>query len=224
MLGRPAHRVEPRAAATELDAALRALIAAGGRPFVYAKVPAADVATAVALQARGFRVVDASVIFEKDIRPGAPAPAVPCGEAAGADAADVGRIAREGFAHSRFHLDPAFPRAVADGVKEAWAQNYFSGHRGDRMVVAREEGRVSGFALLLAREDAWIVDLIAVDPAARRRGVARAMLDHVARTADGRARVTLGTQLANLPSLGFYARCGFVPVDSGYVLHFHGET
>lgn len=59
----------------------------------------------------------------------------------------------------------------------------------------------------------WYVDALAVAPAARRRGVARALLDDAAETARalGATGVALDTGLENAPARALYASLGFQP-------------
>jgi ribosomal-protein-alanine N-acetyltransferase len=83
-----------------------------------------------------------------------------------------------------------------------------------RVDVARERGRVVGFV------DYWLVQdeihllAIATHPDARRRGIARLLLDHL--LALGRARdsalVTLEVRRNNVPAIALYERAGFATV------------
>jgi ribosomal protein S18 acetylase RimI-like enzyme len=191
--------------------------------FVTAKVAPHDVAGIAALEGAGFRLVDTQVRFGKA--------ADPSGRAAGrcqtrfAEAGDepgVIRIAARGFSLSRFHLDPAIGPALAGRVKAEWAKDFFAGKRGDRMVVAFTGGEVAGFAQLLsARPGEAVIDLIAVDPARRRKGIARDMIAFAERSIPGLKRISAGTQLANDASLRFYASLGFAFEEARHVFHFH---
>ena len=48
----------------------------------------------------------------------------------------VGKIARDSFIYSRFHLDPLIDNNIASQLKQNWVENYFFGKRGDEMVLA----------------------------------------------------------------------------------------
>ncbi len=99
---------------------------------------------------------------------------------------------------------PWAPGVFAEELTRAWA----------RVDVARDGGRVVGFA------DYWLVTdeihllAIATHPDWRRRGIGRALLDHV--LARGRAGafvlVTLEVRASNTPALTMYERAGFVRV------------
>jgi ribosomal-protein-alanine N-acetyltransferase len=83
-----------------------------------------------------------------------------------------------------------------------------------RVDVVRERGRVLGFV------DDWLVQdeihllAIATHPDARRRGIARLLVDHL--IALGRSRdsalITLEVRRTNVPALALYERAGFVLV------------
>jgi GNAT superfamily N-acetyltransferase len=90
-----------------------------------------------------------------------------------------------------------------------------------RVDAAAGYGKVHGLittavvpASLTLREF-WLVRDLYVDPAHRRRGIARALLGHVAAAAraDGALRLSLQTEAANAAALRLYASCGFRPVD-----------
>ena len=61
------------------------------------------------------------------------------------------------------------------------------------------------------RDDSFYVDALATDPALRRRGAARALLDEADREARARSlpAVTLDTTMNNEPARALYARAGF---------------
>jgi ribosomal protein S18 acetylase RimI-like enzyme len=142
------------------------------------------------------------------------------------DEKEVRALAGSAFQYSRFHLDPAIPAALAHRIKSEWAGNWFRGARGDGMIVAEDAGRVAGFLQLLWRGERLVIDLVAVDPASRARGLARAMIGCAAKRGTGDARrpaaITVGTQAANIPSVRLYESLGFRLRGSQYVLHHHG--
>ncbi|KRC32347.1 GNAT family N-acetyltransferase [Oerskovia sp. Root22] len=76
-------------------------------------------------------------------------------------------------------------------------------------VVAVEGDEVLGFSDV---DDRGYVDMMFVDPAVTRRGVASALLDHVTRTARARGAVEL-TTYASLTARPFFEKHGFVVVE-----------
>lgn len=192
--------------------------------FAYAKVEAADVGALWSLSDAGFRVVDAAVTLETTTPVDARGDSLRF--ALAGDRKAVGRVAGSCFRYSRFHADPLIPPGLAHGLKAEWATNFFTGARGDGMVVAERGGRVVGFTQLIWQaDDRLVIDLIGVDEAFQGRGIGRAMIGYAARhgTGDIRrpARLRVGTQVANTPSIRLYESLGFRLIGSQYVLHFH---
>ena len=209
------------------SSAVRAALAAAGSGFFFSKVPVTSVGLTRRLCDAGFYLVDTNVVLEMPARPRTAAP--PAFEVALAQAADhaaAQAIAGSSFAFSRFHLDPLFPHATADLIKREWIRSYCEGRRGDALFVARKDGQVAGFlAALVAKtggKSVAVIDLIAVERHARGNGVGPALVaryhDHYAGQVD---ILRVGTQIANVASLGLYRRCGFGVAESGYVLHAH---
>lgn len=214
-----------RIAAEKLPGGDWALPAETSRVFAYAKLdPQAHRAIGL-LEDRGFRLVDTNVTFGKAVTPaGTPDAGQVLRAARPGDEEAVTAIARSSFVFSRFHADPLIPRETADEVKARWAANFFSGARGDAMIVAEHNGRVSGFLLLALKkeEQAMIIDLIAVDKTARDRGIASGMIRFAERSLRGFRTISVGTQLANQASIRLYESLGFRFASAAYVFHFHG--
>lgn len=162
------------------------------------------------VQDHGFRLIDTNLKFEKR----AESPTAVSGDcllrfAEPADRDAVMDLARRNFVFTRFHLDELIPNSVADEIKAQWAANFFSGQRGDRLVVAELDKKIVGFTLLLVPTDSEVViDLIAVDDAYRRRGIAAEMIAFV-ESQFAPAQLVVGTQAANLPSVRLYEKLGF---------------
>jgi ribosomal protein S18 acetylase RimI-like enzyme len=195
----------------------------GAPAFLYAKVPTADTRAVASLDTLGFHVVDTNVTLERNAAPALAASGRnACRFARSEDRAAVRTLAGRAFSHSRLHLDTAVPREAADRSRAEWAANFFAGARGDHMVVAESGGACTGFLQLLGPAGGVLtIDLIGVDPAARRRGVARDMIAFAAAELPGIDRLRVGTQVANIPSLGLYEALGFRVVETTYVLHCH---
>jgi len=196
------------------------------RAFYYAKVPVTSVEQAGRLTQAGFRVIDVNVTFERepeqqtginssvlvrDIRPG--------------DEDAVLDIAETAFIYSRFHLDPLIPMEMANRIKREWIANYIRKQRGERLLVAEVDGKPAGFLALLVSgetEKTGVIDLIAVARSMQGRGVAKGLIEYHIRDAYRKyARLAVGTQIANVPSMRLYARCGYNISSSTYVLHAH---
>jgi len=190
--------------------------------FIYSKLPTGDLPLLGRLQNLGFQLIDTAVTFESPIPlpiPGTLGPQFRMAKPG--DEADVVRIARESFILDRFHADPAIPNEVADRVKEAWVGNYFSGKRGDWLVIADAGGKPAGFLLLLDSDGKLVIDLIAVAKAHRGSGLARGMIAFAASTLTQFYTMLVATQIANIPSMRLYEGIGFRLVGAQYILHSH---
>ena len=219
LLGRPTWSVDPA-----VTTAAEAIKQAGSGPlFLYARVLANDVKTLDGFENAGFRVVDLTLTLE------APTAAIRVATpqnirmAIASDEVVVRAIATRSFVSSRLHLDPRIPKAVADRSRGEWAGNFFHGRRGDAMVVAEDDGVIAGFLLLVVPGGAepMTIDLIAISPETRGLGLGTQCVQFATSHFGSSERIRVGTQAANVGSLRFYARLGFKPVASQYVLHFH---
>ncbi len=226
MLGKPAYHVRFGAGECGPGRLAQALGALNAAPEVFldAVVDAGQAAKARLCEDAGFRLVEASVRLE-----GAPHPAGARDAQSGAqlrpaqagDRAQVEAIAGHCFRGSRFHADPLIPRELADALKARWAGNFFTGQRGDAMTVAQAEGRVAGFLLALHRPDVMVIDLVAVDPEFRGRGLGAALV-RAAHAQSGLPGLAVGTQAANAPALALYQSLGMRVRSLAFVLHHHG--
>jgi ribosomal protein S18 acetylase RimI-like enzyme len=192
--------------------------------FAYAKIDAAEVRLVGNLVANGFRPVDVAVTLEGRAPRESSGTGVRFARPSDRDA--VAAIASSTFRFSRFHLDPLVPPAVARAIKAEWATNYFTGRRGDGMVVAEVDGVVVGFLQLLwTGGDVLVIDLVGVGAAHQRKGIARRMIHFAAAHGTGDARkperLRVGTQVANTQSVRLYESLGFRLIGAEYVLHYH---
>jgi [ribosomal protein S18]-alanine N-acetyltransferase len=76
-------------------------------------------------------------------------------------------------------------------------------------VAAVEEGRVAGYLICARYDQVWHLMNIAVDPPARRRGIATALLSEMIRRAGPDRQYTLEVRTSNAPAIALYERFGF---------------
>jgi dTDP-4-amino-4,6-dideoxy-D-galactose acyltransferase len=233
LMGRPVFRVDLAGPEGDqgADERLREHSRQQARAFYYAKVDAVRVDTARRLSAGGFFVADTNVFFRLDRAPQLTRdfPGVTVGELQAGEEDAVLAIAADAYRFTRFHLDPFVGSDLANAIKRAWCGNYVRRLRGDRLFVARLDGRPAGFLAALTVEAGGqhkaIIDLVGVAPALQRRRVGAALTTAFVEHYRGRAAMLeVGTQVANLPSIRLYERCGFSLVSSQYVLHLHIEA
>jgi len=239
VIGRPAFRLtvpaQPESgAAAAWREALRSHAAEHPNAFYDAKVPIEAVPAIRALTGAGLFLADVNLTFRRESAPEGIVPPAGSGIAvapfAPADREGVLEIAGSCFRYSRFHLDPLFSKEIADRVKRAWIKSCIEGERGDRLWVARWDGRPVGFlaALTDARpsERVRIIDLIGVDSRTQGRGIGRALVNQfIAESSAEGSAMEIGTQAANGPSARLHEGCGFRLVRAQAVLHGHaGRT
>ena len=218
LLGYPAYHVPANTESLSLEQLPH------GPAFVDAKVRVSQLQRVHYLEQLGFRLMDTNLqlsLEQTSLLPGSVLAA--CRWASPQDQAEVAAIAAQSFTVSRFHLDPQIPNAIANQIKAAWASNFFTGQRGDWMVVAVVHGKVAGFLQLLkGRTNSLIIDLVAVAPNFRGQGLGRSMIAYAAHHClQSLERIQLGTQVANVPALNLYRSLGFRIEQASYVLHLH---
>ena len=174
------------------------------------------------LEKAGFHLVDTNVLLQKRIVNDDSVSNSTASRFARLDDQDeVGRIATSNFLYSRFHLDPKISNDTANTIKGNWAMNYFTGKRGDAMVVSNIGKKLSGFLQLLYHDETMVIDLIAVDRAWRRKGVAEDMINFAQNNLGSFTHINVGTQVANIPSMRFYEKLGFQIIEASYLFHYH---
>ena len=128
-------------------------------------------------------------------------------------------IAKKAFSYDRFHLD-SNTRLAANTLKKNWLRNCFSGNRGDSVLVHEEGGFLCSLILENYPKKIAVIDLIAVDPNKRKRGIGFDLINSFfARYPNHIYQVS--TQLNNLPSLALYQKCGFKIIGYNYIFHKH---
>ena len=192
------------------------------RWFIYTKAPTNGLELVNALEDASFRLIECNLQLEKFMNP--MIEHIDLNRVRFAELQDetaVRSVSEHSFVYSRFHLDPLIPNNLADRVKAEWAVNYFTGQRGDAMVLVEEKGKVAGFLQLLFQDDVLVIDLIAVDSAWRKMGLARDMITFAQCNLPEFRLFRVGTQVSNVPSIRLYEKLGFSIVKSEYVLHRH---
>ncbi len=189
--------------------------------FIYSKVSTTNLDLCNQFEEKGFRLVDTSIQFAKQIMPSKPKQyirfVVP------EDEAEVVSLAKKSFYFSRFHLDPLIKAETANLIKAEWVRNYFHGKRGENMIIAEANNQVVGFLQLLYKDgDVLVIDLIAVKENARGKNIAASMINY-AQGIKGFKKMIVGTQVANTPSIRLYSKLGFEQVESSYIFHLHSR-
>jgi ribosomal protein S18 acetylase RimI-like enzyme len=172
-----------------------------------------------ALTEAGFRRIETLVTFERATGSQPPS-AILVRPAQSADWLQAIELARGAFRYDRYHADPLVPDEAADRLKAAWVANALAG-RAEAVLLAHWQGRVAGFATLLATAEAGIIDLIATAPWAQRMGIGRALVAAaLAHYAGRRPVLRVSTQADNLASQRLYCGSGFAEVARQATYHW----
>lgn len=229
LMARDVYRIDVGDEGAEIADVVRAHSSLRARAHYFSKIDADRVDLVLALASTGAFVVDVNVTFtlsRPSLVPPASIEGVEVGPFAPADHDAVLDVAGSCFRYTRFHLDPLVEQSTAHLVKREWVANYARGARGDRLFVAKLEGRPVGFLAALAGSShgkrVATIDLVGVAGSAQRRGVGSALVEafaaHYRPTFDV---LQVGTQVANVPSVRMYERSGYSLASSQYVMHLH---
>ncbi len=205
--------------------------------MLVARVPSEDLARVQALEADGYRLMDTLVYYGRGVADlPTPAPAAETiRRVTPGDVAAIGGIAAAAFARygGHYHADPRLSDAAADAAYVDWAETCArgggvgsEGAGATPMLLAETApGQITGFLSLWlgGTEPQAVAEIVlnAVHPDAQGQGIYGRLLDRglaLCRAA-GQARVTVSTQLPNLPVQRAWVRRGFRLERSLYTLH-----
>ena len=179
------------------------------------------------LEECGFRLVDVGLVFSRRLGRASlmveAAPAeLPVRVALEPDLNRLMEMAGALFRQSRFYRDPCHTAETADELHRRWIRNCLVGERADVVLVATDDADVP-IAFVTCKVDKdkeyGAIDLVAVDPRYRGRGVATAVLGAALRWFAARTgEVRVKTQAINYGAARLYERAGFHLVSSDMTL------
>jgi ribosomal-protein-alanine N-acetyltransferase len=76
-------------------------------------------------------------------------------------------------------------------------------------IAASESGKIVGYLICARYDQVWHLMNIAVDPPARRRGIATGLLEEMLERAGPDGSYTLEVRTSNAPAIALYERFGF---------------
>ena len=191
--------------------------------FVYSKIPSTSIEQVEFLENLGFNLIDTNIIFEKEVFSQNKKYQYEIRFAIKNDEKKVKELSKKSFRFSRFHLDEKIPNKLANEIKYKWVENFFKGNRGDNMVVAIIDNNIVGFLLIIKKNESIIIDLIALDEKYHGKQIAEEMIKFTENNFKRIDKIIVGTQIANIPSIRFYEKCGFRVIKSNYVFHYHNK-
>jgi ribosomal protein S18 acetylase RimI-like enzyme len=119
------------------------------------------------------------------------------------------------FAQDRLHVDPKVANDAADEAKRQWMKEALADK--GRQVWLCGTMPIEGFIIIRPRQPI-VIDLIAVDPLFRGKGVAKRLIQHVISTF-GTAALQAGTQATNTAAQKLYHSMGMTRVSTQTTWH-----
>jgi dTDP-4-amino-4,6-dideoxy-D-galactose acyltransferase len=169
----------------------------------------------------GFDPVDIRVELALDRLPNG-RPASNCVLAGPNDLTATVGLARGAFEASRFFRDRRFPAGKAEELFSIWTESGIIRADGFTVLLRLDEGPAGFASARVSSGDSGRIELVAVSPAARGRGVGLQLLDACLAELSRRgvARVSVVTQGSNDAAQRLYERAGFRTRSLG--IWFHG--
>jgi ribosomal protein S18 acetylase RimI-like enzyme len=140
------------------------------------------------------------------------------------DYEEVVKITEKSFKLDRFSLDDRLPQSLQSKVKISWIGANLRQERNTKTFVSRsEDGKIQGFSSLLLSKNLISIDLIAVGPEFRNKGIASALVRVSQEFAHSRSLpLEVGTQQTN-PANRIYRKNGFILQNVLHVSHDFSE-
>ena len=128
------------------------------------------------------------------------------------------------FKLDRFSLDDRLPQSLQSKVKISWIAANLRQERKTKTFVSRsEDGKIQGFSSLLLSKNSVIIDLIAVGPEFRNKGIASSLVRVSQEFAQSMSLpLEVGTQQTN-PANRIYRKNGFILQSILHVSHDIGD-
>ena len=190
-------------------------------------LPGEDYLQLRVLENTGFRLVDVGLVFGRTLGRASlvveAAPAeLPVRAALEGDLGRLMELAGALFRQSRFYRDPLHSAEAADELHRQWIRNCLVGDRADVILVATDDADVP-IAFVTCKvgpdRERGSIDLVAVDPRFRGKGVATAVLAAALRWFAARTgEVHVKTQAINYSAARLYERAGFCLVGNDVTL------
>jgi GNAT superfamily N-acetyltransferase len=196
--------------------------------LLIARCPASDLRAVQAMEREGFLLMDTLVHYGRDLVD-VPIPAenplLQVRAFLPGEEDDVAKVAVQAFRGylGHYHADERLDRRQCDEVYTSWAlRSCLSRDVADEVLVASLGESIAGFLTMnMASPEEGHGILFAVAPSFRGRGVSSALMIAGLRWCleKGAARMTIPTQVNNVPSQKVWCRLGFEPGFAQYTFH-----
>jgi dTDP-4-amino-4,6-dideoxy-D-galactose acyltransferase len=194
--------------------------------LAYWYVPAEQYETSRIAHNYGGFLADAKVTYIKKVTGTMNPPGTPAYTAAPyldkvADSALI-KLALQSSEHSRFRLDPAFPKKLCDKLYACWITNSVSKDIAWEVLVVKDHDDYLGLITLGDKGDRANIGLIAIAEHARGKAIGRILMAdaerHFAKRSFSLAQVV--TQKQNLGACRLYESCGYQIDKIENIFHF----
>ncbi len=141
----------------------------------------------------------------------------------GSDAhSQIVALARASGEYSRFRVDPGIDPRIFHAIYDAWIVRSVRREIAEEVLVARASSGIVGLVTLGTRGDRGDIGLLAVDGAARGRGIGRALVGAAQRwtVQRGLSAAQVVTQAANEAACRLYASAGYTVERMEREYHF----
>lgn len=122
---------------------------------------------------------------------------------------------------SRYKKDRNFAAGEFERFYRTWVDNSVSKQIADEILVYREDGKIQGFVTLKITEESYRIGLLAVDTAARGKGIATQLITEIVSMmrAQGKSYLYVATQQENQQARWFYEKKGFTIHSQSTIYH-----
>lgn len=139
---------------------------------------------------------------------------------------DLKQLAVDSGIHSRFVVDPKFPRDKARALFEEWMLRSLDKTYADDVLVIPQENRIAGMATVAQKSGYVSIGLVAVAAEYRGRGFGEILVRAAITWCRERGihQIQVTTQAANQPARRLYQKCGFELAKTEFVYHFWSDV
>lgn len=179
-------------------------------------------ADASVLAACNGQLADKKTTFEKTVgQPAALSPFI-SGYTTNPPEETIIRLGIESGIYSRFNVDDNIGRDKYEALYRIWVLNSVSRKIAKEVLVYRQQDQISGMITLGEKGGKGDIGLVAVDPAARGKGVGMALMAAAEDWSrqQGYHQMQVVTQGANTPACSLYQKCGYHIARIEYFYHF----
>jgi ribosomal protein S18 acetylase RimI-like enzyme len=172
------------------------------------------------LREEGYYKVETLVSFENNLKKKAGNRKAPVRGFRKSDTPFLVSIGKNSFLNSHYYMDKNLSKRKIDLLKAEWIKNDCEG-RADYIFVAEDNCEIAGFCFLLRKDNALIIDLIAVSEKHRRKSIGSNLISKAISFSikKGFKKIIVGTQQHNIPSINFYKENGFNQKKLEYTFH-----